>query len=96
MKRSATGDQTLDMNFTDFERAAGGKKIKLNFPMITLNSGRANYDSKYSVLATDLIAVLQQNKTAETLMQSRQFNFSMNGNCQLTITDTSKVVESQI
>lgn len=31
LKRSAGADQTLDMNRTDFERAAGGRKAKLTF-----------------------------------------------------------------
>ena len=39
MKRSPNGEQTLDMNKTDFERAAGGRKAKLSFS-ITLHKGR--------------------------------------------------------
>ena len=31
MKRSGKGEQVLSMNHTDFERAAGGKKIKFTF-----------------------------------------------------------------
>lgn len=92
MKRSATGEQTLDMNFTDFERAAGGKKIKLAFSTITLNNGRAGYDSKHPALVADLIMVLQESRPAELLMKYQQFNFSMNIDCQLTITNTTPVV----
>ena len=94
MKRSLRGEQTLDMNFTDFERAAGGKKIKLNFPSITLNNGRADYDAKLPPLVTDLILVLQQSQSAEILMQHQQFSFSMNPNCQLMITNTTQLITS--
>ncbi|HET9747558.1 MAG TPA: hypothetical protein VFP97_17700 [Chitinophagaceae bacterium] len=94
MKRSARGEQKLDMNHTDFERATGGKKIKLNFPTVTLKNGRVDYDAKHPVLVTDLIMVLQENKPAETLMQHQQFNFSMNPDCQLSITNTTEFIGS--
>ena len=64
MKRSTKGEQTLDMNLTDFERATGGRKVKLNFSRITINNGRTDYDAKLPVLVTDLIMVLQENKPA--------------------------------
>ena len=92
MKRSGKGEQTLDMNFTDFERAAGGKKIKLSFSTVTLENGRVVHDAKPPELVSDLIFALQQNKPAETLMQHQQFNFSMNINCQLTITNTTPFI----
>lgn len=92
MKRSARGEQTLDMNMIDFERASGGKKTKLNFSNITLNNGRAAYDSKHPALVTDLIMVLQDSKPAEILMQHQQYNFSMNLNCQLSITNTTHII----
>ena len=92
MKRSAQGEQTLDMNAIDFERATGGKKIKLNFSAVTLNNGRISYDKKHSALANDLVLVLQESKPAEILMQYQQFNFSMNAACQLTISKSAEVV----
>ena len=93
MKRSVKGEQILDMNLTDFERATGGKKIKLNFSTITLNNGRVDFDARYPVLVTDLIFVLQQSEPAGILMQHQQFNFSMNLNCQLLITNTTQFTE---
>src|SRR5688572_30624749 len=89
MKRSIRSEQTLDMNLIDFERAAGGRKIKLNFSTITLDNGRTYYDAKQkTALVSDLIMVLQQSNQAEMLMQHQQFNFSMDINCQLTITNS--------
>lgn len=95
MKRSAKGEQTLDMNRIDFERAAGGKKVKHSFSNFTLNNGRVDYDAKQMTIVTDLILVLQQNRPAEVLMQYQQFNFSMNLNCQLTISNTTGAVDTK-
>ncbi len=92
MKRSSRGEQTLDMNLIDFEKATGGKKVKLNFPAITLNNGRMGYDARHTGLVNDLVLVLQESKPAEILMQYQQFNFSMNSNCQLTITNSTQVI----
>ena len=92
MKRPSRGAQTLDMNFIDFERATGGKKIKLNFGSITVSNGRINSDIKHPDLISNLILVLQENKPAEILMQYQQFDFSMNTNCQLVITNSTELV----
>ena len=94
MKRSSKGMQTLDMNFTDFERAAGGKKIKLNFGSVTINNGRVDSDAKQPDLVSNLILVLQESKPAEILMQYQEFIFSMNANCQLAITNSTVVIAS--
>ena len=94
MKRSSKGQQTLDMNHTDFERAARGKKIRLNFSNIIFDNGRVDHDSNHTGLVTDLIMVLQQSKPAEILMQYQQFSFSMNINCQLMITNTTPFIGS--
>ncbi len=92
MKRAIRGEQTLNMDVMDFERAARGKKIKLNFSTITLNNGRADYDASHPALVTDLIQVLKQNGPAEILMQYQQFNFSMNLNCQLVISNNTPFI----
>jgi hypothetical protein len=94
MKRSDKAEQVLDMNYTDFQRAAGGKKIKLNFSNLQLNNGRINYDTKSTPLATDLINVLQENKQAESLLRHKQFEFAMNANFQLIIKNNTPVKES--
>ena len=94
MKRSSKGQQTLDMNLTDFERAGRSKKIRLNFSNIIFDNGRVDHDSNHTGLVTDLIIVLQQSKPAEILMQYQQFSFSMNIRCQLMITNTTPLVGS--
>ena len=92
MKRSARGEQKLDMNVTDFERAAGGRKMKLNFSTFTLDNGFADHDSKQAPLVTDLITVLKENRPAGVLMQYQQFTFSMNMKCQLVISNTTPFI----
>ena len=39
LKRSANAEQRLDMNKSDFQRAAGGKKVKFTFSIL-LTKGR--------------------------------------------------------
>lgn len=89
MKRSAKGDQVLDMNFTDFERASGGKKVKFSFSNLILNNGRSDSGQKHSPLASDLILVLQENKESASMMNYKQFEFAMNSDFQLTIRNTT-------
>ena len=95
MKRSGKSEQVLDMNQTDFERAAGGKKAKLTFSSLKLDNGRTNYDANYSPLAKDLIAVLQENDQTGALMKQKQFEFSLNSSFQLTIRNTTAVSEEK-
>ena len=85
MKRSDKGEQILNMNYTDFERAAGGKKIKLIFPSILLTSGKVSMDTKYPAVANELVLLLQGNEKSALLMKDRTFEFSMNSDFQLTI-----------
>jgi hypothetical protein len=89
MKRSGKSEQVLDMNQTDFERAAGGKKAKLTFSNLKLDNGRTNYDANYSPLAKDLILVLQENEQTGTMMRHKLFEFSLNSSFQLTIRNTT-------
>lgn len=92
MKRSNKGDQILDMNFTDFERAAGGKKIKLSFSNLIMNNGRINSDKRPSPVANDLVLVLQENERSASMMNYKQFEFAMNADFQLTIRNTTPIL----
>jgi hypothetical protein len=42
LKRSVNGDQSLSMNPSDFQRAAGGRKIKYSFTNLQLINARIN------------------------------------------------------
>ena len=94
MKRSAKGEQVLDMNFTDFERASGGKKMKFSFSNLVLNNGRSDLEQKNSPLASDLVLVLQENKESASMMNFKQYEFAMNTDFQLTIRNTTSYLIS--
>lgn len=89
LKKSANGQQSLSMNHTDFERAAGGKKIKLTFSDLELVYGRINFRAKHTALANDFIAALQENVTARPIISANSFEFSMNTSFQLIIKNTT-------
>lgn len=85
MKRSGKGEQVLSMNATDFQRAAGGKKMKLTFSDLKLENGRINLQVKQSALANDLTSLLQQDDRSRELIRNQVYEFSMNSEFQLII-----------
>ena len=95
MKRSEKGDQVLDMNYTDFQRATAGKKTKLTFSSLQLNNGRPNFDANNTQLAKDLIIVLQENEQAGAMLKNKKFEFSVNSNFQLTIRNNTVAEEKE-
>ena len=93
MKRSSTGNQTLDMNRTDFERAAGGRKTKLSFSII-LHRGRVqNISVTPPPVARELVTILQEDTTTLPLIRQSNFELSMNSSFQLTIKNTTPPAE---
>ena len=91
MKRSATGEQTLAMNHTDFERAAGGRKIKYSFNNLYLNKGRIDNTFKLTPVAREFAEVLQENDLTKTLLRQNQLAFTMSNDFHLTIKNTTPV-----
>lgn len=85
MKRQAGTEQLLPMNHTDFERAAGGRKVKFTFPALELNNGKPGLGSKPTPLAADLVFVLQEDDTARMLMKTKDYVFSLKNDFQLLI-----------
>lgn len=85
IKRSANAEQTLSMNHTDFERAAGGRKIKYSFSQLQLNNGRINTAIKQTPLAREFAELLQEDESTRRLLPGRQFEFSLSNDFQLTI-----------
>jgi hypothetical protein len=94
LKRSVNGDQVLDMNKTDFQRAAGGKKVKFTFSF-SLVKGRLNGIETTPPLAKDLISVLQQDNTTNSFIRQSELDFSMNGNFQLLIKNVTPAAEPE-
>ncbi len=77
LKRAANGDQTLSMNHTDFERAAGGKKVKYHFSDLQINKGKISTLVKQNAAAKDLATLLTEEDTTASLMRAGHFEFSM-------------------
>jgi hypothetical protein len=93
MKRSPAGDQTLDMNKTDFERAAGGRKAKFTFNVM-LHKGRIQNVSAPPPVSKDLATILQEDEMTRVLVRQFDYQFSMNASFQLTIKNLTPAEES--
>jgi hypothetical protein len=95
LKRSANGEQTLSLNHTDFQRAAGGRKIKFSFSNLQLNNGRINTTGKHTPVARELAEVLQENEQTRKLLQKQQLEFAMSGDFQMVIKNNTPPVEAE-
>jgi hypothetical protein len=93
IKRSATAVQTLTLNHTDFERAAGGRKIKFSFTHLQLNKGRINTEVKHSPFAKEFSVVLQEDENIQRLLAAVSLEFSLNNQFLLTIRNTAPLPE---
>ena len=96
LKKSTGGDQTLLMNHTDFERAAGGRKIKFSFSSLELNNGRLPIACKYLPLATDLALLLQEDEQSKKLLMQQQYEISMSNDFKLTIRNKTVKLEPEL
>ena len=88
LKRSVNGDQTLDMNQSDFQRAAGGKKVKFTFSVNLIN-GKLKLMENVTPLASDLVSALQQDSVAADFLAKKEVSFTMNSSFQLIIRNST-------
>jgi hypothetical protein len=94
LKRSSASVQTLNMNHTDFERAAGGRKIKYSFSQLQLNKGRINTAVKQAPLAKELAVLLQEDELTRKLLIDQHFEFSLSNDFLLTIRNNTPLPEA--
>lgn len=85
MKRSGNGEQTLSMNHTDFERAAGGKKVKYSFSSVFVNNGRPDGMVKHTPIVKEFLQILQENELTRLMLKEQQFEFALNNDFKLLI-----------
>lgn len=85
LKKTNAEQQVLSMNHTDFERAAGGRKIKYSFSDLELNKGRINSLTKHAPLAKELATVLQEDNNASRLLLAGNYSFYMGNDFKLHI-----------
>jgi|SRR5882724_554752 hypothetical protein len=88
LKKSASGDQTLNLNRIDFERAGTGRKAGYKF-MIQLNNGRVANVISTSPLALDLATVLLEDAVVKELVRTNNYEVSLNTKFQVSIKNTT-------
>jgi hypothetical protein len=84
LKKSAAGDQTLNLNKIDFERAGSGRKAGYKF-VIEFTRGRVGNVISGSPLASDLAAVLLQDDVLKKLFVDADYQVSLNTKFQVSI-----------
>ncbi len=94
MKRSASGDQNLDLNRIDFERAGTGRKSGYKFT-IELTNGRVANVISNSPLAPDLATVILQDDVIKSLLTNNNYQVSLNTRFQLSIKNVSPQPEGK-
>lgn len=90
MKKSSAGNQTLDLNRIDFEKAGSGRKAGYKFTIEFVNGRVANIISG-SALASDLAAVLLNDPAGKAIVTSSEISISLNTKFQLLIINKQAV-----
>jgi len=90
LKRSAGTEQTLSMNKTDFERAAGGKKLKHSFK-IYIRDCKLENAPKQSQLVKQFHTALIEDEITKQLLKHQDYQFILNNNFQLLIRNCNTV-----
>lgn len=96
LKKSATGDQILDLNRIDFERAGVTRKAGYKFTIEYKNARVANVIST-SPLAMDLAAVMLEDAAIRNLFAAGNYEVSLNTKFQLYLKNaTVKLQELEL
>ncbi len=85
LKRSVNEEQVLNMNHSDFQRAAGGRKVNFSFGSMQLKNGRIDNTVKHTPFAREFAVALQEDEQTRKILLDQHFYFSMNKDTQLTI-----------
>jgi hypothetical protein len=88
LKKSATAEQTLNLNRVDFERAGSGRKSGYKFTIELINGRVANVISS-SQLALDLATVLLEDAVVKQLASANNYQVSLNTKFQVNIKNTA-------
>lgn len=87
LKRSASGEQMLKLNRTDFEKSNRTRKPACSFS-IELTKGKLNTLTQ-SVPAKDLLEIIGQDDVAKTLLRQQNYAISLDSDLVLKIRNTS-------
>ena len=86
LKRSVGGDQVLNLNRIDFERAGTGRKAGYKFT-IEFIDGRVSNVISNSPLASNLAAVMLENEATKEILRNSHYTISLNTKFQLITTN---------
>jgi hypothetical protein len=84
LKRTLNGDQVLDLNRIDFERAGSGRKAGYKFS-IEFTKGRVANIISGSPLASDLAFVMLDDANIKALLLGNHYVVSLNTKFQLSL-----------
>ena len=93
LRRSVNEEQVLNMNHSDFQRAAGGRKVNFSFNNIQLKNGRIDNTIKHTPFAREFAVSLLEDEQIRKILLDQHFYFSMNKDTQLTIKNIPPVAE---
>jgi hypothetical protein len=82
LKKSASGDQVLNLNRVDFERAGTGRKAGYKFT-IEFTEGRVSNVISNSPLALDLAEVMLESDITKQILRKNKYTISLNTKFQL-------------
>ena len=94
LKKSVNEEQVLNMNHSDFSRAAGGRKVNFSFSSIQLKNGRIDNTVKHTPFAREFAVALQEHEEIRKILQHQHFFFSMNKETQLSIKNITPTDEN--
>lgn len=83
LKKSASEEQKLGLNRTDFEKGNRTRKPSCSFN-VKITNGRFNTVSQ-SAAAKELVAVLLEDEVTKKLLRENQYQFILNADLQLRI-----------
>ena len=86
LKRSLGGDQVLNLNRIDFERAGTGRKAGYKFT-IDFIDGRVSNVISNSPLASNLASVMLENEPTKEILRNNHYTISLNTKFQLITTN---------
>ena len=92
MKKSATEDQTLDLNRVDFERAGTGRKAGYKFN-IEFTDGKVGNVISGSALAMNLASVILEDDSAKQIINENNYEISLNTKFQLSVKNVSTAID---
>ena len=88
LKKAASGEQTMNLNRIDFERAGTGRKAGYKFT-IEFTNGKVGNVISGSTLALHLAAVMLESDATKKILEKNNYEVSLNTKFQLITKNVS-------